>query len=162
MAEQLSCPTIDDAGVCPPGGGASGADWTERFEGLVLHGAKLGRTIGFPTANIAVAVAPPLVGIYAARAKVGQEAWRDAVAYYGRRPTVDGGHELLEVFIFDFDEEIYGATLTVELAAFLRGDVTFLDLEAMRLQIAEDCRAARRALETRRTLLFSRLAHSPD
>jgi riboflavin kinase/FMN adenylyltransferase len=153
---------MDDAGVRPPCGEAGGADCTEVFEGVVLHGAKLGRTIGFPTANIAVAVAPPLVGIYAARAKVGQEAWRDAVAYYGRRPTVDGGQELLEVFIFEFDQEIYGARLAVELVSFLRGDVTFPDLEAMRLQIAEDCRAARRALQTPRSVLFSRLAHSSD
>jgi riboflavin kinase/FMN adenylyltransferase len=150
VAEQLSGAAV-----------RQGKNVSALYEGVVLHGAKLGRTIGFPTANIAVDVAPPAVGIYAARAKIGLEAWRDAVAYYGRRPTVDGKQELLEVFIFDFDQEIYGAVLTVELVSFLRGDVTFPDLEAMRLQIAEDCSAARRALAPH-AVLFSRLAHSPD
>jgi FAD synthase len=124
------------------------------FEGDVLHGDRLGRTIGFPTANIALGASRPSAGIYAARIRAPGEDWRDAVAYYGRRPTVDGKSELLEVFIFDFDQDIYGAHLTVDLVEFLRKDITFPDLDAMKLQIAEDCRAARRALRSPRPFCF--------
>lgn len=108
------------------------------FEGVVLHGAKLGRTIGFPTVNIALDGARPQVGIYAARTRLEDGRTRPGVAYFGSRPTVDGKAELLEVFLFDFDEEIYGSRVQVELVAFIRGDVKFPSLEAMTAQMEVD------------------------
>ncbi|CAN5579413.1 hypothetical protein BH10PSE4_BH10PSE4_00890 [soil metagenome] len=119
-----------------------------RHQGVVLHGAKLGRTIGFPTANLSLGVTPgPARGIYAARARTADGALHDAVAYFGARPTVDGIGDLLEVFLFDFDEQIYGSTLAVVLLAFVRRDETFPGLDAMKVQIARDCTAARQVLD---------------
>ncbi len=113
-----------------------------RFSDEVLHGRKLGRTLGFPTANIALNGERPTIGIYAAQARLQDGRRRRAVAYYGDRPTVEGLGELLEVFLFGFGEDIYGQTLQVELVAFIRGDVTFASLETMTRQIAADCAKA--------------------
>jgi riboflavin kinase/FMN adenylyltransferase len=118
-----------------------------RHDGEVLHGAKLGRTIGFPTANISLGLTPgPKRGIYAAKARTSEGELHDAVAYFGARPTVDGVGDLLEVFLFDFDGDLYGSVLTVVLLNFVRQDEAFTSLEAMRAQIARDCAAARELL----------------
>jgi riboflavin kinase / FMN adenylyltransferase len=114
-----------------------------RYEGVALHGAKLGRTLGFPTANIALRGAHPDIGIYAARVRLADGEVRAGVAYFGSRPSVDGQGELLEVFIFDFTDDLYGRHLSVELVAFIRPDVQFSGLEAVRLQTVQDCVTAR-------------------
>ena len=114
------------------------------IEGVVVHGEKIGRTIGFPTANIQFGdFVLPADGIYAARTRLPDGRKIPSVAYVGSRPTVNGVNKLLEVNLFDFDEDLYGQTLEVELTAFLRGDQKFDGLEAMKAQIARDCTQAR-------------------
>ncbi|HTK36656.1 MAG TPA: bifunctional riboflavin kinase/FAD synthetase [Caulobacteraceae bacterium] len=117
------------------------------IEGVVVHGDHLGRTIGFPTANMALGdYVRPAQGIYAARTRLGDGREIASIAYIGRRPTVDGIDERLEVNLFDFDEDLYGQTLETDLIAFLRGDEKFSGLDAMKAQIARDCEAARAIL----------------
>ena len=118
------------------------------FDGLVLHGAKIGRTIGFPTANIALQGLRPPLGIYAARGRLEDGRERPGVAYFGSRPTVDGEGELLEVFLFDFAGDIYGQRLWVELIAFIRPDQRFASLDLMMGQMEHDRADALRFLES--------------
>ena len=124
-------------------------------EGRVQHGAKNGRSIGFPTANLRLdSYLEPMHGIYAVRAGVdqGREThWWDGVAYVGRRPVVEGEDVQLEVHIFDASPDLYDAHLRVHFIAFVRGDATFDDLESMKAQVAADCDAARRLLDTARS-----------
>jgi riboflavin kinase/FMN adenylyltransferase len=121
------------------------------IEGVVLHGAKLGRTIGFPTANVALGeYVRPAFGIYAARSRLADGRTVPGVAYVGRRPTVGGVEERLEVFLFDFDEQIYGQSLETELIRRIRGDEKFETLEAMRQRIQRDCEEARAILQADR------------
>ncbi len=130
-----------------------GRPW--EVEGRVQHGAKNGRSIGFPTANLRLdSYLEPLHGIYAVRAAVDAGAetrWWDAVAYVGRRPVVDGEDVQLEVHVFDASPDLYDAHLRVQFVAFVRGDATFDDLESMKAQVAADCDAARRLLDTTRS-----------
>ena len=113
----------------------------------MVHGDKIGRTIGFPTANIQFGdFIRPAEGIYAARTRLPDGREIPSVAYVGHRPTVDGVDKRLEVNLFDFDEDLYGQTLDVELTAFLRGDEKFDGLQAMKDQIVRDCERARRIL----------------
>jgi riboflavin kinase/FMN adenylyltransferase len=117
------------------------------IEGPVVHGAKLGRTIGFPTLNIPLGeYLRPLLGIYASRSRLADGRRLPGVSYIGRRPTVGGVEELLETFLFDFNETIYGQSVETELVRLLRPDQTFGGMEEMRLQIAKDCEQARRIL----------------
>ena len=118
------------------------------IEGVVVHGDKLGRTIGFPTANIALAdYVVPRHGIYATRTRLSDGREVAGVAYVGRRPTVDlGTQERLEVHLLDFDEDLYGQTLETDLVHFLRGDAKFDSLDAMVAQMDDDKLNARRLL----------------
>jgi riboflavin kinase / FMN adenylyltransferase len=117
------------------------------IEGVVIHGDKIGRTIGFPTANIQFSdFVRPAEGIYAARTRLPDGREIPSVAYVGARPTVNGIDKRLEVNLFDFDEDLYGQLLDVELTAFIRGDQKFDGLEAMTEQIARDCQRAREIL----------------
>ncbi len=122
-------------------------------EGPVGEGAKRGRTIGFPTANLALGdYLRPAYGVYAVLAGIereGGEAWYDAIANLGKRPTVDGESELLEVHIFDFDEDLYGQILRVALIEYIRPERKFDGLEALKAQIEADCVTARRILHIR-------------
>ena len=132
-----------DAGVCLVDCDIDGLSAPASvFEGIVLHGEKIGRTIGFPTANIALQGARPDTGVYAAHVELEDGRAYFAIAYYGRRPTVDGRGELLEVFLFDFGEEIYGARLRVELVRLIRGCRKFGSLDEMKIQIGRDCERA--------------------
>jgi riboflavin kinase/FMN adenylyltransferase len=111
--------------------------------GRVAHGAKLGRSLGFPTANIALRRAPPLTGVFAVRVHGLGDAPRTGVASLGVRPTVAaGGTPLLEVFIFDFDAPIYGRRVSVEFVHKLRDEVRYPDLAALTRQIHADVAAA--------------------
>jgi riboflavin kinase/FMN adenylyltransferase len=117
------------------------------IEGVVVHGDHLGRTIGFPTANVALGdYVRAAQGIYASRTRLSDGRELAGVAYIGRRPTVNGIDERLEVNLFDFDEDLYGQTLETDLVAFIRGDEKFDGLDAMKAQIAKDCQAARAIL----------------
>ena len=114
------------------------------IEGVVVHGDKLGRTIGFPTANMAmVDYVRPAFGIYAVRTRLADGREIPGVAYIGRRPTVNGVDERLEVHLLDFDEDIYGQTLETDFVAYLRGDKKFDNLDAMVAQMDRDKQAAR-------------------
>ena len=117
------------------------------IESIVVHGDKIGRTIGFPTANMQMGdYVRPAVGIYAVRTRLADGREIPGVGYVGRRPTVGGVDERLEVNLFDFDEDLYGQTLETDFIAFLRGDETFDGLDAMKAQIALDCARARAVL----------------
>jgi riboflavin kinase/FMN adenylyltransferase len=123
-----------------------GRPWTIR--GTVAHGDARGRTIGFPTANIALGRhLEPARGVYAVTARLPDGTCRGGVANIGRRPTVNEGPESrLEVNIFDFDADIYGAELAVALHAYIRPEQRFSDLDALKAQIATDAAEARRLL----------------
>ena len=109
------------------------------IEGVVVHGDKLGRTIGFPTANMSmVDYVRPAFGIYAVRTRLADGREIPGVAYIGRRPTVNGVDERLEVHLLDFDEDIYGQTLETDFVAYLRGDEKFDGLDAMVAQMDRD------------------------
>ena len=117
------------------------------IEGVVVHGDKLGRTIGFPTANIALGdYVRPAYGIYAVRTRLADGREIPGVAYVGRRPTVNGEDERLEVHLLDFDEDIYGQTIETDFVSFLRPDEKFDSLEPMIAQMERDKDAARRIL----------------
>jgi riboflavin kinase/FMN adenylyltransferase len=112
--------------------------------GRVAHGDKLGRSLGFPTANIVLRHAPPLAGIFAVRVHGLGTAPRAGVASLGVRPTVkEGAKPLLEVFIFDFDEAVYGRRVKVEFLCKLRDEERYADLDTMTRQIRADVAQAR-------------------
>jgi riboflavin kinase/FMN adenylyltransferase len=125
-----------------------GHDW--EIEGVVEQGDKRGRTIGFPTANVALGEhLRPRFGVYAVRAMIdGQEAegWRNGVANLGRRPTIGKLQENFEVHLFDFTGDIYGKTLRVALVDFIRPEMKFSGLDQLKAQIAADGQAARTIL----------------
>lgn len=115
--------------------------------GTVVKGRQLGRTLGFPTANLHVhnEQLPPL-GVYAARAEMDGMKY-PAVANLGRRPTIEAdGQPLLEVHLFDFTGDIYDRQLEVRFCKFLRAEMAFPGLDALRAQIAIDADTARAVL----------------
>ena len=117
-----------------------------RAAGVVSGGAKRGTGLGFPTANIVLPAGVALGhGIYAARVYVGAERY-GAAAYLGTRPTFDHGAPILEVFLLDFDGDLYGREIEVEFLDLIREDQRFSDLEALKAQMAEDCDKARRII----------------
>ena len=120
------------------------------IEGTVEQGDKRGRTIGFPTANVALGEhLRPRFGVYAVRALIdGQESkgWRNGVANLGRRPTIGKLQENFEVHVFDFDGDLYGKTLRVVLVDFIRPEMKFSGLDQLKAQIAADANAARAIL----------------
>ena len=114
------------------------------ISGRVHHGAKLGRQLGFPTANIRLRRAPPLAGVFV----VEVEGLGPAVASLGRRPTVNALTEpLLEVHLFDCDAELYGRRVKVRFLDKLRDEQKYDGLEALRQAIAADARQAREYFE---------------
>jgi riboflavin kinase/FMN adenylyltransferase len=114
------------------------------ISGRVAHGAKLGRDLGFPTANIPLAHKPPLTGVFAVRVHGLGSTPRTGVASVGVRPTVStSGVPLLEVFIFDFDDTIYGKRVGVEFVHKLRDEERYADLDTLTSQIKSDVAQAR-------------------
>ncbi len=116
--------------------------------GDVAHGDKRGRTIGFPTANIPLGQhLEPARGVYAVTVRLPDGTMRRGVANIGRRPTVNAGTESrLEVNLFDFAGDLYGAELAVSLHAFLRSERRFAGIDELRAQIAADASEARTVL----------------
>ncbi|HUH91104.1 MAG TPA: bifunctional riboflavin kinase/FAD synthetase [Lysobacter sp.] len=115
--------------------------------GRVVRGAQLGRTLGFPTANLRFAgKTPPLSGIYATRVHGIGDTSRPSVSSLGTRPTVDGTEPLLEAHLFDFDGDLYGRRIEVEFVAKLRDEETFDDLPALTAQMHRDAAQARALL----------------
>lgn len=120
--------------------------------GTVVHGNKLGRTIGFPTANIELDQTVkllPAIGVYAVRLIVNGVTW-DGVMNIGHKPTVQNDeHIFVEVFIFDFDQEIYGETVRIQCFDRLRGEHKFDSLDALKNQLKKDVEMAKLALRTK-------------
>ena len=117
------------------------------IRGRVIHGDKLGRSLGYPTANIALdRYRLPLTGIFAVVAWDPSGRRFPGVANLGWRPTVGGTRPLLEVHAFDFDGDLYGAHLCVQLLARLRPEERFESVAAMTERMHEDARAARALL----------------
>ncbi len=115
--------------------------------GEVIHGDKRGRTIGVPTANISMGgYMRPAYGVYATRTRLPDGRVIDGVANLGVRPMYPTEDPLLEVWLFDFDEALYGQTVETELVALLRGEMKFDGLEALKVQIEQDAADARAAL----------------
>ena len=103
----------------------------------------MGRSIGFPTANITLEPGTALGhGIFAVRVGIGGE-WHEGAAYFGQRPTFDNGAPVLEVFLFDFDGDLYGREIAVDFIGFVRPDQRFADLEALKVQMDIDCTKSR-------------------
>jgi riboflavin kinase/FMN adenylyltransferase len=162
-AEQLSCtavgPVVDDGGVISSsrirdalkaGDCAIATHLLTRpfaVEGIVQHGDKNGRKLGFPTANIDMGnYLRPAYGIYAVRGRLPDERILNGAANMGIRPQFDPPKELLEPHFFDFDGDLYGQNIEVEFHAFLRGEAKFESLDALMAQMAVDCDAAKSIL----------------
>ncbi len=117
--------------------------------GRVMHGDKRGRQLGFPTANIALRRRlSPLRGVFLIRMRGIDGGPRYGVANIGTRPTVDGGEARLEVFVLDFDGDLYGRLVTVEFLADIRDERRFESLDALVEQIGADVAEARRLIDT--------------
>lgn len=113
------------------------------FTGKVIEGNKLGRTIGFATANLHIEDATKLIpgnGVYAVKVFVNNDYTNPlkGMMNIGFRPTVDGSRRTIEVNIFDFDKDIYGEYLTVEVKTFLRTEKKFTGIDALKEQLARD------------------------
>ncbi len=115
--------------------------------GKVAHGEKIGRTLGFPTANIALKrQVSPVRGVFAVKLYWDNSDIYEGVANIGFRPTVNGQVCQLEVHIFDFDGDLYGRTVEVELVAKIRDEQPFQSLEALKRQINNDADEAKALL----------------
>jgi riboflavin kinase/FMN adenylyltransferase len=115
--------------------------------GRVVYGAALGRTLGFPTANLRLMRRKsPIGGILAVRVYGIGPRPLDGVASLGTRPTVNGVEPLLEVHIFDFSGDLYGRVIEVEFVAKLRDEVKFDSLDSLLVQMKTDAAQARQAL----------------
>ena len=153
--EQMHTVLIDGQRVSSTGVRAALAngdlDETERLlgrayaiTGRVAHGRKLGRTLGFPTVNLPLRFTPPLSGICAVRVDGIDAVPHYGVASLGVRPTVDAtAKPVLEVYLFDFDRELYGRRITVTFLKKLRDEKKFDDLAALTAQMQRDADAAR-------------------
>ena len=112
----------------------------------VVHGDKRGRELGYQTANLRLTADCGLKhGIYAVRVSVGGTLY-DGVASFGRRPTFDNGAVLLEVFLFDFTGDLYGAVLDVAFIGWIRPELKFDDVDALIRRMDQDCSQARHLL----------------
>lgn len=120
----------------------------------VTHGKKLGRTLGFPTANMVLPQDVELAhGIYAVRLRRPDGTLYDGVASFGKRPTVDSdGEPLLETYVLDFTDHLYGEICSVSLFGFLRPELKFDGLDAMVVQMKQDEAEARALLAGTRPL----------
>jgi riboflavin kinase/FMN adenylyltransferase len=117
------------------------------IEGVVAAGARLGRQLGFPTANVSLGdYVRPALGVYATRTRLPDGRVVPGVASVGTNPTVGVVEPRLEVWLFDFDEDLYGQTIETELIAFLRPEAKFDSVQAMVDQIRIDADQARALL----------------
>lgn len=112
------------------------------FDGTVVEGNKLGRTIGYPTANLHIQSEEKLIpadGIYACEVSLDNgSSVKKGMMYIGNRPVIGGKHRTIEVNIFDFDQDIYGQNLKVFMHGYIRGDVPLNGLDELKAQLAKD------------------------
>ena len=117
------------------------------IEGVVQHGDQVGRTLGFPTANLSLAnYLRPAYGIYAVRGRLADGRVLGGVASLGIRPTFEPPVELLEPYFFDFSGDLYGQVIEVQLIEYLRPEAKFDSLEALKVQMDADAAKAREIL----------------
>lgn len=117
------------------------------IEGVVVTGQKLGRTLGFPTANAELQdYVRPRLGVYATRTRLADGRWIDGVSNLGRNPTTGLVKARLETWLFDFNDDLYGQMIETQLIGFLRPEARFDGLEALIAQIAADASNARTLL----------------
>ncbi|WP_213981258.1 bifunctional riboflavin kinase/FAD synthetase [Sphingomonas sp. dw_22] len=117
------------------------------IEGVVEGGAKLGRQLGYPTANMRLThYLRPAYGIYAVRGRLADGRVLDGVANLGIRPSFDPPVELLESYFFDFSGDLYGQTIEVSLIDYLRPEAKFDSLDALKIQMDADAARARESL----------------
>ena len=118
------------------------------MRGRVIAGQRLGRDLGFPTANLPLERRrAPVAGIFAVRVHGAAGTVLPGVASLGTRPTIGGVKALLEAHVFDFAGDLYGRELEVEFAAKLRDEECFATLDALAVQMKDDAAAARRILK---------------
>jgi riboflavin kinase / FMN adenylyltransferase len=118
------------------------------MSGRVIHGRKLGRSLGFPTANIPIKRRRSAIwGVHAVRLRGVEGSALPAVASLGTRPTVAGVEPLLEVHVFDFDGQLYGRYVQVEFVEKLRDEAAFPSLDSMVEQMRRDAEQARQILQ---------------
>ncbi|HEV2080131.1 MAG TPA: bifunctional riboflavin kinase/FAD synthetase [Allosphingosinicella sp.] len=117
------------------------------IQGVVEHGDRRGREIGYPTANLSLgSYLRPKYGIYAVRGRLPDGRVLEGAANLGVRPTFEPPKELLEPYFFGFDGDLYGQTVEVGLISFIRPERKFGSLDALSAQMAEDCSEAKRRL----------------
>jgi riboflavin kinase/FMN adenylyltransferase len=122
------------------------------IRGPVIHGAKLGRTIGYPTANLDMAnYLRPKYGIYAVTARLEGGSVVPGAANLGIRPTFDPPVELLETYLLEWSGDLYGQEIEIALHHYLRPEAKFDSLDALSAQMAQDCDAARKVLSAAAT-----------
>lgn len=115
-----------------------------RIFGRVIHGNKLGRTIGFPTANIRLhRQVNPVKGVYAVKVRLKSGEIFNGVANMGKRPTINGVMQLLEVHLFDFGQNIYGELVEVEFCHKIRNEIKFPSFDDLKVQIERDVETAK-------------------
>lgn len=120
------------------------------LQGIVVRGRQLGRTIGFPTANISVDHDKKLIpqtGVYAVKVELRDQHFY-GMLNIGNRPTVEGKDQSVEVYIFDFDEDIYGDKIKLEFVAWIREEKRFENLDALVAQLQKDDQTVRRLFAT--------------
>ncbi len=148
-AEVISSSRIRDRiaeGQVAEAAGLLGYRYTVEAE--VIHGKQLGRTLGYPTANMALPMEVPLrPGIYAVKFRMADGSIHNGVASFGHRPTVtENGRALLETFVFDFSGDLYGQICAVSFFGHLRDEQKFDGLEALVVQMEQDDQEARALL----------------
>lgn len=115
-----------------------GHDFT--LDGTVVHGEKVGRKIGYPTANLDILESYTLIpadGIYAVTVEVDDSEYK-GMLYIGNRPALNGTKRSVEVNLFDFDKDIYGAMIRIRFKAFIRGDMNFESMDLLVKKMGED------------------------
>ncbi len=113
------------------------------IKGVVIEGRKMGRQLGFPTANVAVGGGVVIEsGVYLSRVKIGEVIY-DAVTNIGTNPTVGGVERRSESYILDFEGDIYGEFISIEVGRKLRAEICFDSIESLRKQILVDISQAR-------------------
>ncbi len=142
---KLSSSAVRDALIAGDAGAATHIlGRPQAYLGEVIHGNKLGRTIDFPTLNVQLGdYQRPRYGIYVTQTRLGDGRVVNGVTNIGVRPTVGGNVELLETFLFDFKEEIYGQVIETLLLDFIRPEAKFASFDEMKVQIQNDADTAR-------------------
>ena len=119
------------------------------LKGEVVHGKALGRTVGMPTANLCITGELPELGVYATRIEIGKRIF-ESITNIGKRPSVDQDDNVtVETHIFDFNEEIYGQTVKLEVCKFIRPVMQFQNLEEVQKQVEKDILEAKSYFKTK-------------